>query len=197
MDLAPDGAEGQVDQILGPVVEIEMGEFLEINEQVRVVQHVQGQVAVQVQFDPDHGIRADQAAHPFEQVAFAVVISLGDHGPVQTEQHAVHGQGGLKLAQDLIPQVFVCLAVDQAARFGPGGRAFDQFEPLGPGAPARGDNGAAAEGRRFGVLPGRSVKGFDKRIQIHGQGGKGIGFIGQGTRQRYAWVSPYAPASTL
>ena len=58
-----------------------------------------GQVAMRIELDADHAVRADQRAHALEQVALAVVIAERDHGAVQSEHDAVERQGGLDLAR--------------------------------------------------------------------------------------------------
>lgn len=51
-------------------------------------------MAVGVVLDPDRHARADDLAHPADDVALAVVVAVGDHRAVQAEQDAVDRHGG-------------------------------------------------------------------------------------------------------
>ena len=51
---------------------------------------------------PIDALGPDDGAHALHDVAFDVVIAVGDHGTVQAEHHAVERQRRLELAQDLV-----------------------------------------------------------------------------------------------
>jgi hypothetical protein len=44
---------------------------------------------MRVELDADRHGRADDGADMFDDVAFAIVIAMRDHGAVQAEQHAI------------------------------------------------------------------------------------------------------------
>ena len=99
-----DGASGlcsaQVDQLESALQDVGVRILLE-DHWKRVVADVVGQVAVQVQLGADGHARADQGAHPAQDLGLAVVMGLGDHGPVQVQVDAIEaalGQRRLHLA---------------------------------------------------------------------------------------------------
>ena len=65
---------------------------------------------MRVEFDADRHLRADDVAHAFDQVAFAVVVTVGHHGAMQAQHHGVDRHRGAQLPQHLVTQGFVGLA---------------------------------------------------------------------------------------
>ncbi len=72
------------------------------------------EMAVRVELDADHALRADDLAAALDDVAFDVVVAVRHHGAVQAEQQAVDRQRRLELAQDLVAHELVVGAVGRA-----------------------------------------------------------------------------------
>ncbi len=64
-------------------------------------------MAMRIELDADRHGGADDGADMFEDVAFAIVIAMRDHGTVQPEQHAVDRHCRLELGEDLVPHLLV------------------------------------------------------------------------------------------
>ena len=92
-DLAADRAQRQLDDVLGPLDEIGVREFEEGRQDVGVRDPLGRQVAVRIELGGDHHVRPDDRPDPREEIAFAIVVALRDHGAVQAEHDAVDRQG--------------------------------------------------------------------------------------------------------
>ena len=88
-------------------------------------------MAVRIEGCADNGSGADDPADLRQKVALAIVEALGDHGPVQAQQHAIHRQGVAQLADDFVAQVNIGPATDDSAGFCPGGRSLDHLDLVG------------------------------------------------------------------
>ena len=76
--------------------------------------HGFSQVAVHIERADDRARRSNDGAHPLQQIALAIQIAVGHHGPVQGEQHAAHGHGRREPAEQVVAQPFVSVAGDQS-----------------------------------------------------------------------------------
>ena len=101
---------------------------------------------------------ADDRPHALDEVALGVVIAIGDHRPVQAEQHAVDRHRGGKLGEDLVAHLLVVGLLRRARRLGPEARALDELEPFLPGAPARDVERRRGVARDIRMLPRRIVE---------------------------------------
>ena len=182
-DLAAGRAERELDHLLGAVGEVDMRHLLEGDEDVAVRHPPGGEMAVRVELGCDHGTRPGEAAHPLEEVAFAVVIAVGDHGAVQAEDDDVDRQGGTELAENLVAQTFIGGAGNEAGRLGPGRRALDQGEALGAGAAAGDDHRRAAQRRGRRMLPRGGVETLLERGEIGRDRRKRVGLGGERSRK--------------
>ncbi|MNY38129.1 hypothetical protein D3C86_1727310 [compost metagenome] len=81
--LASRGGQRQVVQLLRPLHPVGVRILLEGDQQVGSSGHGLRDVAVQVQFSADGRVRPDHRPQSRQQIAFTVVIAVGDHGPVQ------------------------------------------------------------------------------------------------------------------
>ncbi|MNT02437.1 hypothetical protein D3C72_1369340 [compost metagenome] len=106
----------QVDEFACALVHINVGILLEQHQHRGLLHHQWRQVRMRVQFCAHGHIGADQLAHAAQDVAFAIVIAIGDHGAVQAQQHHVHRQRGAQVRQQFITQGFVGGARGDAAR---------------------------------------------------------------------------------
>ena len=174
LDFAPCRAQREIDEILGAGEEIGVRKLLEQHDEVAGRDALFGKVAVQVVFRANHCLRADDLPRPGQQVALAILIAIGNHGPVQAEQSDIDGQGGPELVQDFIAQAFERRARDEAGGLGPGAGALDQREAfLRRAAPGR-DDGSRAERRRIGVSARRGIEGAFERRPVHRQRREGV-----------------------
>ena len=125
---------------------------------------------------------ADDGAHAFEHVALAIVVALRDHRAMQPEHNAIDRQRGAQLIKDFVAQAFVGCALQEPARLGPGGAAFDQREALLARAAAQHNHRRRAERRRLGMVAWAGVKGRFETRPVGGDRRKRIGLGGQRER---------------
>ena len=85
---------------------------------------------MRVELDADDGLRSDQRAHAFEEVALAVVIAVRHHRAMQVEQAAVDRQRGLELPEDFVAHALVGFARGGAAGLRGVAGALDQLEAV-------------------------------------------------------------------
>src|SRR3546814_2089191 len=57
------------------------------NDGIGMTAHLLAEVAVQIEFDADVHACADNAAHPLDQVALAIVMTVGNHCTMQVQLH--------------------------------------------------------------------------------------------------------------
>src|SRR3546814_12280132 len=69
--------------------------------------HRHAEVAVQIEFDADVHACADNAAHPLDQVALAIVMTVSNHCTMQVQLHGLQRQCGAQVTQDFIAKRFV------------------------------------------------------------------------------------------
>src|SRR5262245_21212315 len=79
-----------------------MGIFLVANDDVAGADTLQCEVAMGVELHPDHALFANDGTRALQDIALHVVVAVGDHGTVKSEEHAVHGHCGAELVEDLI-----------------------------------------------------------------------------------------------
>ena len=132
-----------------------------------------------VEFDPDDRILPSDGAGLGEQVAFAIVVALGDHGAMQAEEHYVDRHRSAELTEDFVPQPLISFPGNQAGRLGPGGRPLDQGEPLLAGAFAGRDEGRGTESGGLGMLARWGVKCVFESAAVDADRRKRVRFRGQ------------------
>ena len=104
-------------------------------EEIGAADHARAQVAVEIEGNRDGHLGPDHAPHGLDEIALAVIEPLGNHGPVEIEEHAVDGARGLQVAEHALLHVLVDVPGDEARG--------------GSGRRHRGDEaGAATLGRR-------------------------------------------------
>jgi hypothetical protein len=103
-------------------------------EERGVAHHVLCDVGVEVERHADGNRGTDHLAHGAEEIAFAVVRALDDHGAVQVEQHAVERAGGSKIRADAGLRVLVEGPCHPSRGRGPRGKRWQQREPACGGA---------------------------------------------------------------
>jgi hypothetical protein len=125
-----------------------------------------------------------------QQIAFAIVIAVGDHGAVQAQHHTIERQRGAQLPQHLVTQFLKGLARHQAGRLGPGTGTFDQGPTLGSGATPGYPKWRGAQLGVLGVLAGRRIKGLMEAFQRRGDRRKCVGFSTDGRGKQAHGGSP-------
>jgi hypothetical protein len=90
----PSGERGfdDVPQIQGALGHVDVRVFLVDDNRRGGVDLRVGEVAVEVELDPDHHAGPDQRAQACQQIALGVRIAVGDHRAVQVQQHRVDRQ---------------------------------------------------------------------------------------------------------
>ena len=126
--MAGERPQRDIPQIAGPVDEVGVRELLENREKINRSNPFRSQMAVRVQLGANKDIGPNDGSYACQKIAFAVVIAIGHHRPVQPEHHRVHGHRRLQLPEDLVSQALIRLAVHRSGRIGPARRAFDQLE---------------------------------------------------------------------
>lgn len=116
--------------MLAPLVEVGVREFEEIGHDIAGRDAFRGQVAVRIEFRCDHHFRPHDGADTLQQIAFAIVIALRDHGAVQAEDHRIDRQCGLELIEYLVAQRLIGLPLNQPAGLRPSRGAFDDGQPF-------------------------------------------------------------------
>ncbi len=171
LDLAADGAQREIDHLLAALGEIRVRIFLEQHDHVGGGAALHGEMAVRVEFDADHGLRADQRAHAFEEIALAVVIAVRHHRAVQVEHRAVDRQRGFQLPEDLVAHPLVGFARGSAAWLRRVAGALDQFEAVTLRRGARGRDRAGLVAGFCRMLAGRVIELVEEGL-IRGRNGK-------------------------
>ena len=110
--------------------DIDMRVFLEGDDGVRVLPHLLGQMAMQVELDADRRLRPDDLAHARQRVAFAIVIPVRDHGAVHEEQHDIDRHGGAQIGEDGVAQFLVHVAERDPGGLREGADAFADLVPV-------------------------------------------------------------------
>ena len=116
-------------EIACPLANVRVRVLLEQHNRVRLPDHLRRDVAVQVQLDPDRCGRSDDLADPRDDIGFAVVVAVGDHGAVQTEQDDVDRHRGFEGRQQLVSQAFVHRPRRNTSRLRKGKQAEGEFPP--------------------------------------------------------------------
>ena len=176
-DLLADRAQHQGQQVLGALDHVGVREFLVEDDDVGQLHALQRQVAVRVELDADHAVRADDGARALDHVALGVVVAVRHHRAVQAQQHAIERQRGLELGQDLVAHELVVGAVGGAGGAGGEAAALDQGEVLGGGTAARDEERRGAHARRVGgVFAGAVEHGFLVSVEAGRQSGRRCSF---------------------
>ena len=115
-----DRLEHQGEEVFGAVDDVGVGEFLVEDGDVGQADALEGEVAVRVELDADDAGGAYDVAHALDDVAFDVVIAVGDHGAVQAQEHAVEREGLAELAENFVAHGFVVGAIGGAGGRGGG-----------------------------------------------------------------------------
>ena len=107
-----------------------MGILLVGDERARGFQHQRRDMAVQVELAAQYRVRPHDLAQAGQQVAFAVVVALGDHGAVHVDEHEVERQRRPGLREDAVAVILVDPADRPPRRLGEGAEAFHHLMPL-------------------------------------------------------------------
>ena len=175
--IAPVGGEADIEQFGCAFAHVDMRIFLEDHERIRVLDHLRGDRAVEVQLTADYGIRPDDPAHPGEQVALAVLIALRGHGAVHGQEHDIDRHRRAEVLQYLVAKALIDAAHGEARRLGESGEALHDLALalLGGGAPdmqRQAESGGGMPGgiavEEHGVLEGLQTG-------RHGREGVGLG----------------------
>ncbi|MNV75031.1 hypothetical protein D3C71_1682930 [compost metagenome] len=136
-------------------------------------------MGMRIQFGAHGHIRADQLAHAAQDVAFAIVIAIGDHGAVQAQQHHVHRQRGAQIRQQFIAQGLVGGARGDAARLRRCHQPFGQRPPRFAALQARHIKRRAGEADGIGMRARRVIVALLKGRKTGGHGREGVGLGAQ------------------
>ncbi|NJN53231.1 MAG: hypothetical protein HC809_17200 [Gammaproteobacteria bacterium] len=66
---------------------------------IGMFEHGIAHMTVQVEFGTHGRRRAHNGAHSRQQVTFAVVVAIGDHGPMQEQQYGVDSASALQIGE--------------------------------------------------------------------------------------------------
>src|SRR5471030_2933680 len=75
-----------------------------------------GEMAVGIKFAGNHRIGPRHISDTLQEITLAIIITLGDHGTMQTENDAIDRQGIIKLFENFIAQIFISLALHKPTR---------------------------------------------------------------------------------
>ena len=81
-----------------------MRHFLEGDEDVAVLDAFGTQMRMRIEFCRDHGVRTDECTNAFEQIAFAIIVSVRHHCTMQAKDHDVDRQRVAELTKDFVPE---------------------------------------------------------------------------------------------
>ena len=175
LSLALGGVFREAKQVFGPLGHIDMGVFLEADQEGGLFHHQVGQKTMRVQKPADHriGRGGAQVGH---QVALAIVIAVGDHRAVQSQQDDVGPARGPEVVDDLVAKAFVDRFHGQSGGLGMGRQGFNHVPAQTLGIVAPDMQRAGPVHRR--VFGGVSVmdRAIFKAEHPGGQRRKGIGF---------------------
>ena len=129
-DAAFDLRRAEIDQLERALEDVGVRIFLVGDQQVGALDHRRREVVVRIELGADDDLRADDGAHALQQVAFAIVVAVGDHRAVQAEQHHVDRQRRAQVGEQLVAQRFLGGARRRAARLGAGDHALDELPAL-------------------------------------------------------------------
>jgi len=180
VDAALGARHAQVDQVERAFQDVGVRVFLETDQEVGALYHRVRQVAVRIEFGADHGVRADDLPRAAQQVAFAVVVAVGDHRAMQAEERDIHLARAAQVVQQLIAQRLVGVAGGDAGRRRACGQAFDQRPVLARGALARGPQRTRKHLHAVRMLAGGEVAARPVGSQAGRNGGEGVRLGRQG-----------------
>ena len=132
--------------------------FLVADDHVRGPLHPLGEVAVEVELHADRDVGSDPFAQPFEDVAFAVVVPVGDHRTVQVHQHDVDRHRGREVVEQLVAKRLVHVARRASERLRRHADALGDVVPVRIGEAAELGEDAA---RAFGIGLGCATAAAD------------------------------------
>ena len=154
--------------------------FLVADQHVGAVEHQLREMAMQIELGADRDLGSDDRANALEQVAFAIVVTVGDHGAMHVDQHGVERHCGLHPGEDLVTEALVHRAHGGSRRGGEGAQPFDHGPALLLGFLAPGMDGRGEVGRL--VLRGVAAK--DAVLLIAAQAGReGHELVGLGAER--------------
>jgi hypothetical protein len=126
----PRGIGRQCDQLTCALDNVGVRIFLERDQEICVAHHLGAQMIMRIELRADHDVAADDLAHPAQQIALAVVVTVGDHRAVQAEQHHLYGQRALEIVEQFVAQALVDGAGGDAAGLRTGHKPLDQRPSL-------------------------------------------------------------------
>ena len=134
---------------------------------------------MRVQFGANHDTGAHHGPHARQKIAFAVVIAVGHHGTVQTQQHHIDRQCGAQVGQQFIAQRFIGVAGGGATGLCTGNHAFHQIPAIALAAQPCCPQRAGEQCHLIGMLARREVAAVMEGRQPGGHGREGVGFGGE------------------
>ena len=155
--------------------------------------HPRRDIAVQVEADDERNLRADRSAHAPQQLAFAVIVMLGDHGAVQVEIDAVQRQRRGDALHQFPGDGLESLGRDM----GGGARRAPERRHELPVPPTSGvDEAGSADIHalhrredRFAARQRRPAATLQERLHSGHAGREGVGFVKKPTECDTAWHS--------
>ena len=176
LDLAPQRAQRQLDDMFAALLEVRMRKFEEGGHDIETGDAQHRQMAMRVEFGGDQHIRPDQGPNLRQQVAFGIVIALGNHRAMQAEHYGIDRHRRPQLVEDLVAQHLIGAALDETGGLRPAGSTFDDGKAFRarPAPQDRHDRGA--ERRRFRMLARPGIERRLEGVQIRRNGGECVGF---------------------
>ena len=176
---ALDGAFQDGEQVLRAVRHVDVGILLEQNQRRGIAHRALADIAVQVELDTHRDVGADHLAHVGEQVAFAIVVALGDHRAVAGQEHGIDRHRCLEIGDDLVAETLIDLFHRLAGRHGEGAQALDDLPAFGLGALAP-DGERRTEHRHILAVAGLAEQaGVLEELMTSGNGGECVGLGAQ------------------
>ncbi len=117
----------QAEQVFGALADIGVRILLVEDQQIGGLEHRFGQMRMRIEFRTDRRRLADHFAHSAQQVAFAVRVAVGHHGPVQAQQYDVDGHRRLQLVEDLVTVALIDAANGGSGRLRKRTQAFNKL----------------------------------------------------------------------
>ncbi len=177
LDLTAHRSEHEVEQILRPVDDVGMREFLVEHDDVRVLDALQREMTMRIELDADDATVTDDLAGACDNVALDVVVAIGDHRPVQAQHHRIERHRRLDLAEDLVAHELVVALIHCARRRSREATPFDQGEAIALRPLSGDEERRGAHARRVGrMLSWPEEEALLERAQARREGREGVGF---------------------
>ena len=106
-DLAIESALHQSEQVLRAFDVIDVGVGLVDDDDVTGVEDRSIDMGMEIQFHADPHLRSHQVTNSCNEIAFAVIVTLGDHGAMERQQNGVDGTRSPQIVKDAIPHEFI------------------------------------------------------------------------------------------